>query len=206
VGLSKTNWPAGSGAGATKGVGVVVGGIDVEVRVSVGRGAGEGEPVGVLAGVRVAVRDGAGPVIAMVVRVVVGGRVSSDFSGSNRMVIRVLFEAGVDVGSDAVEGAAVGVVAGIRIATGDGAGMAVEVGVSNQSFSNPCSGVNVSTAWAVAIRICIALFLLITCIPKNTNSTTATIADTAKPPRTMSRVLSFILNFSYFAIPGPRLV
>jgi len=180
VGLSKINWPVGKGVGdsATKGVGVVVGGIDVEVRVSIGRGAGAGEPVGVLAGVRVVVRDDAGPVIALGVWVVVGGRVGSDFSGSNRVVICVLFEAGVDVGSDTGEGTVVGVAVRVRIATGDGAGVAVEVGVSNQSFSNPCSGVNVSAAWAVAIRICIALFLLITRIPKNTNSTTATIVDT----------------------------
>jgi hypothetical protein len=93
-----------------------------------------------------------------------------------------------------------------RVAVGDGVGMAPEVGVSVQNPSNPRAGVSVSNAWAVAIRICIALSLLMLPLTTNTVGTNSIIASNTLPTIRMSRVLFFMLIFSYAAIPSPRLV
>jgi hypothetical protein len=210
VGLSRTNSPVGTGVGegVTENVGVGVGGVDARVGVNVEVDSGEGVAVGAVVGARVAVCEG--------VTEVVGVRVGE-----------VDAKVGVNIDVAAGEGVTVGAVAGVRAAVGDGSGMAVsvaagldvgvwlgsdtspsdelvvgilaDVGVSARNLSSPRAGVKVlSKAATVAIRICVALSLLVARIIRYVNSTASTMINTVKPA--IRRLRFFILIFTFSVV------
>lgn len=171
LGLSKTNWPADKGVGEA--VGLLVGGRGVEVRVAVRVEVGEGLATGVVVSVWVAPGDGAGVTLAVGVLVEVGVRLGSGFCWTVEVLV------GVPVKVDVAVGREVGVEVAVEegLAPGNGAGALVAVGVCISRLSRPDAGVSLSKAWAVAIRICVALSLLLASVIERATTTTITIAD-----------------------------